>query len=170
MIYTIIVSGSGAESYLFPLNDEQLKTAKSIDLENTNIIDTLLDLEIEDPSEAHLSVFGPFVNSFFISIFDEDEDIIETITPNDEYKKVDLDNEFEHYDKLIYENLIEGNFYKVTFISDEFDIEKLFLIFTESGNNQILINILYDGYEANSFELLDYKSVGDSAYITNMTY
>jgi hypothetical protein len=161
--YTIVISGIGSESYVFILTDEQYFATTDIDKPTT--MQFINSLGFDDPGSADLIITGPYEDDVMVSVFDEDDDIVFINTEynsnlNTEYYQTGLESE----NQLIYENKVQGDFFKFHLQTLEFDPERLKLIFTSVGDKYILTMLEYDNENLQDKDYLDYISFDEEIY------
>lgn len=163
-LYSIVVSGIGSESYIFSIDDEQYSLTTDIDTSST--LEFINSLGFGDPGDADIIITGAYEEDVLVSVFDEDGDNIFLSTEyNSNISSEYYLNGLESKNHFIYENKVSGDFFKFDFNSDDFDPEKINLIFVSVGDNNILINVEYDGYDLReSKEYLDYTSFDEEIY------
>ena len=120
--YSVILSGNAIEAYLFTISQETHQKVKELDLSDIN---TLIELDLEDKTEASIIVCGLLDNddSVFISVYDESDELIY----ENEISKIKSEI-FEFIPKdelyLITEDRINGDILRFEFYDEEF-IQKL---------------------------------------------
>ena len=162
--YSVILSGNAIEAYLFTISQETHQKVKELDLSDIN---TLIELDLEDKTEASIIVCGLLDNddSVFISVYDESDELIY----ENEISKIKSEI-FEFIPKdelyLITEDRINGDILRFEFYDEEFNIENLELAMTFVGYHYIITTVKWreDFLEVNR-DYLDYQLVSSETYL-----
>lgn len=163
--YTVILSGTGIEAYLFTLDNNKFELAESIDFSNFQILQILADLGIDDPGSADMIITGLLEDETSISVYDESNKLVySSYRPTIE--KEFFSNGLEDELLLINENEIKGDLLSFEFYADEFDESNLGIALTEIGYRNIITCIKWqeDYLEINT-DFLDWKSVDSKTYL-----
>jgi hypothetical protein len=162
--YSVILSGNAIEAYLFTISQETHQKAKELDLSDIN---TLIELNLEDKTEASIIVCGLLDNddSVFISVYDESNELIY----ENEISKIKSEIfEFVPKDELylITEDRINGDILRFEFHDEEFNIENLELAMTFVGYHYIITTVKWreDFLEVHR-DYLDYQLVSSETYL-----
>jgi hypothetical protein len=163
--YTVILSGTGIEAYLFSLDSEKFELAESIDFSNFKILQILADLGIEDPGSADMIITGLLEDETSISVYDESNKLVySSYRPT--LEKELFRNGLEDETLLINENKIKGDLLSFEFYADEFDESNLGLALTEIGYRNIITCIKWkEEYLEINTDFLDWESVESNTYL-----
>lgn len=164
--YEILLSGTGIEAYLFSLDPIRLQISEEIDLSEP-LMDVIKNLGLEDPGRADIIITGLLENDFTITIRD---DIGNPVSFSYYW---DIEGQKEYYENglsddnyLTYAHKISGEILKSEIVvEDDFDFEKIGLVFTNIGYKNILTGLSYDGeYLFMTTDYLDYESLDEEIY------
>lgn len=163
--YTVILSGTGIEAYLFTLDNSKFELAETIDFSNFQILQILADLGIDDPGSADMIITGLLEDETSISVYDESNKLVYSSyrpTIEKEFFRNGLEDEL----LLINENEIKGDLLSFEFYADEFDESNLGIALTEIGYRNIITCIKWqeDYLEINT-DFLDWESVDSKTYL-----
>lgn len=175
MKYTITLGGSGSESYVHTLNEEQLKNLKKLNIENPNRLFDEFDianaLNKNDFFETDNIFMGPYFDPkyYFIEVHDENENLIWESKNDHEFEDNEYVSVFDEGKILIIDEYIKGTYLNFVIEADNFDPLKLIPIITEVGERlEIITGFVYDGKKIDEVnEYLDYRSNGISYYLND---
>lgn len=163
--YKISLGGRGSECFIFPLDNEQYKTLLEGEVESDKMeLNDVLDVVgVEDMFDAEISVLGPYVDEYYMTVSDEDNQEIwnsnleETNSDDDVWNDLEVDGDY-----LVIEDYSKGNFFNFYIETEEFDPNKLSFSITEVADSRDLItSVIYDGEDlTDTKEFDDYWSKG----------
>lgn len=158
--YKISLSGRGSECFIFPLDDVQYETLYKGDVESDKMeLDDILEiLGVEDIFDSEESVLGTYLDEYYISIFDIEENEIWSSESDDVDFLAEWKEDTIKETHLVIEDYSKGNFFNFFVETDEeFDPTKISFIVTEVGDSRdIITSIKYNGED-----LQDTKEFGD---------
>jgi hypothetical protein len=177
--YEILLSGSGVETYLFELNNEQVNELSELNLNTIGIFDLLERIGHDNLESASSIMTGSVDHGFTLNVTDEENNKVflctsEEISPfnrNFQIERVYGESAHQKETHLVYENKIKGDILRFQLsTSEEFDINKLKLVFTYVGYRNILTNIIYDDeYIFLSTDYLKNEFIGTDKYLSMYT-
>ena len=170
--YKINVSGKGSETFVFPINEEQIQRLKEIDVEKSDIdFDEVGEiLNVESISDTDISYIGAYSDPelFHIEVENENGAVIwESDTqfyPEDNVEEYLYDDE----NVLLVEDYQKGTFFTYELeLEEEFNFELLNLIIKEIGERvEIVVGLTYNGNDIENFkDFGDTWSKGISYYL-----
>lgn len=170
--YKINVSGKGSETFVFPINEEQIQRLKEIDVEKSDIdFDEVGEiLNIESISDTDISYIGAYSDPelFHIEVENENGAVIwESDTqfyPEDNVEEYLYDDE----NVLLVEDYQKGTFFTYELeLEEEFNFALLNLIIKEIGERvEIVVGLTYNGNDIENFkDFGDTWSKGISYYL-----
>lgn len=170
--YKISVSGKGSETFVFPINEEQIQMLKEIDVEKSDIdFDEVGEiLNVESISDTDISYIGAYSDPelFHIEVKNENGVIIwESDTqfyPEDNVEEYLYDDE----NVLLVEDYQKGTFFTYELeLEEEFNFALLNLIIKEIGERvEIVVGLTYNGNDIENFkDFGDTWSKGISYYL-----
>lgn len=173
MIYKITLSGKGSESYIHELNNDQIDSLKSLDLENTDSDEISNILDKNDIFETDEIILGPYSHpeNYYIEVFDENEDIIWKSEDEHEFEDCHFNCVFDNPDDkvLIVEDYVKGQFLSFTIETESFDPKKLIPVITEISERIEVITGMFYGEQdlSESKDYLDYWSKGITYHLND---
>lgn len=170
--YKINVSGKGSETFVFPINEEQIQMLKEIDVEKSDIdFDEVGEiLNVESISDTDISYIGAYSDPelFHIEVENENGAVIwESDTqfyPEDNVEEYLYDDE----NVLLVEDYQKGTFFTYELeLEEEFNFALLNLIIKEIGERvEIVVGLTYNGNDIENFkDFGDTWSKGISYYL-----
>lgn len=170
--YKINVSGKGSETFVFPINEEQIQRLKEIDVEKSDIdFDEVGEiLNVESISDTDISYIGAYSDPelFHIEVENENGAVIwESDTqfyPEDNVEEYLYDDE----NVLLVEDYQKGTFFTYELeLEEEFNFALLNLIIKEIGERvEIVVGLTYNGNDIENFkDFGDTWSKGISYYL-----
>ena len=170
--YKISVSGKGSETFVFPINEEQIQRLKEIDVEKSDIdFDEVGEiLNVESISDTDISYIGAYSDPelFHIEVENENGEVIwESDTqfyPEDNVEEYLYDDE----NVLLVEDYQKGTFFTYELeLEEEFNFALLNLIIKEIGERvEIVVGLTYNGNDIENFkDFGDTWSKGISYYL-----
>lgn len=166
--YFIEVGGKGGECYIHKITDEQKELLKDVESDSLEFDEISKILNLNDVFETDDIVLGVYPSSTFITVKNENGDVIWE-SPNDfEYEENEWNYIFETDQCLIAEDYCKGHFFTYEIDLDEdFDYKKLKPVITEiSERIEIITDLIYNNVDLSPFkEYGDYWSKGFTYYL-----
>ena len=170
--YKINVSGKGSETFVFPINEEQIQRLKEIDVEKSDMDFNEIGeiLNVESISDTDISYIGAYSDPelFHIEVENENGEVIwESDTqfyPEDNVEEYLYDDE----NVLLVEDYQKGTFFTYELeLEEEFNFALLNLIIKEIGKRvEIVVGLTYNGNDIENFkDFGDTWSKGISYYL-----
>ena len=123
--YKISVSGKGSETFVFPINEEQIKMLKEIDVEKSDIdFDEVGEiLNVESISDTDISYIGAYSDPELFHIEVENENGVIIWESDTQFYPEDNVEEYLYDDENV---LLVEDYQKGTFFTYELELEEEF--------------------------------------------
>lgn len=170
--YKINVSGKGSETFVFPINEEQIQRLKEIDVEKSDIdFDEVGEiLNVESISDTDISYIGAYSDPELFHIEVENENGVIIWESDTQFYPEDNVEEYLYDDEnvLLVEDYQKGTFFTYELeLEEEFNFALLNLIIKEIGERvEIVVGLTYNGNDIENFkDFGDTWSKGISYYL-----